>query len=164
MSSIKNIYDKYKDIQYHVIGNYDEIKSTIDNPLERLFFQIYVDLFITLQRRKPTLLEFSNKIQEIITPNIEVIYNKYTTIQYDVIGNYEGIKSTIDNPLESLFFQIYVDLFISLQRKPTLDEFRNKIIELVFRSKGGKRRRLKRSKRLRKNKRLRKRRTMRRRK
>lgn len=96
--------------------------------------------------------------------NIQAIYDMFTKYP-DVVVNYEEIKSTIIDPDQRKYFNIYVDLFRTLGRKPTIDEFN---IELITKSannmsiKGGssKRRRLRKGKRLRKSKR--KRRTMRR--
>lgn len=86
---------------------------------------------------------------------INIQYGKYSGYP-DVMVNYEQIKSAID-PNEKQYFQVYVDLFRTLGRKPTIDEFTDKINELYLSkslgrlnlNKGGKRRRLRKSKRLR---------------
>ena len=95
--------------------------------------------------------------------NIQAIYDMFTKYP-DVMVNYEQIKSTIIDPDQKKYFQVYVDLFRTLGRKPTLDEFN---IELITKSannmsiKGGSSKRRRKSKR-RKSKRLRKRRGTRR--
>jgi len=82
---------------------------------------------------------------------INILYSKYSGYP-DVMVSYEQIKSAIIDPNEKQYFQVYVDLFRTLQRKPTLDEFN---IELITRGannmsiEGGssKRRRIRKSKR-----------------
>jgi hypothetical protein len=81
--------------------------------------------------------------------NIQAIYDMFTKYP-DVMVNYEEIKSTIIDSEQRKYFNIYVDLFRSLGRKPTIDEFN---IGLITESannmsiKGGKRRRIRKSKR-----------------
>ncbi len=84
--------------------------------------------------------------------NIQTIYDMFTKYP-DVMVNYEEIKSTIIDPDQRKYFNIYVDLFRNLGRKPTIDEFN---IGLITESannmsinEGGKRRRLRKSKRIR---------------
>ena len=95
--------------------------------------------------------------------NIQAIYDMFTKYP-DVMVNYEQIKSTIIDPDQKKYFQVYVDLFRTLGRKPTLDEFN---IELITKSannmsiKGGSSKRRRKSKR-RRSKRLRRRRGTRR--
>jgi hypothetical protein len=81
--------------------------------------------------------------------NIQAIYDMFTKYP-DVMVNYEQIKSTIIDPDQKKYFQVYVDLFRTLGRKPTLDEFN---IELITKSannmsiKGGSSKRRRKSKR-----------------
>ena len=81
--------------------------------------------------------------------SIKNIYDMFTKYP-DVMVNYEEIKSTIIDQDQRKYFNIYVDLFRNLGRKPTIDEFN---IELITKSannmsvKGGKRRRFRKSKR-----------------
>lgn len=99
---------------------------------------------------------------------INILYSRYSGYP-DVMVNYEQIKSAID-PNEKQYFQVYVDLFRTLGRKPTIDEFTDKINELYLSKSlgslnlntGGRRRRFRKSKRRKSSKRLRRRRATRR--
>jgi hypothetical protein len=100
--------------------------------------------------------------------NIQAKYDMFTKYP-DIDVYYEQIKSAID-PNEKQYFQVYVDLFRTLGRKPTIDEFTDKINELYLSkslgslnlNKGGRRRRFRKSKRRKSSKRLRRRRATRR--
>lgn len=54
--------------------------------------------------------------------NTQAIYDMFTKYP-DVMVNYEEIKSSIIDPDQRKYFNIYVDLFRSLGRNPTIDEF-----------------------------------------
>jgi len=103
--------------------------------------------------------------------DIEQLYKEFTAYP-DLDLHYEEINASIPQyTIKKQYFQVYVDLFRNLRRKPTPDEFSKKINEMETLSnslsslklnKGGKRRTLRKSKRIRKKKSKRIRRTKRR--